>query len=187
MIFSPLTLPALLSGCKRQTRRIVGPEESIRYLSRPIIGGRPLISRSYGAIYERPAIVSARPYRRPGEEEEIRIKYVAEPYKVWGDPIYGEIGYKTYAIQPGRGKKAIGRLRIINIGIELVQDITEEDALAEGAPRHLLGTEYRNARDWFWRTWDQIHPVKHRMDQNPMVWIITFRIETLYDEARQYM
>jgi hypothetical protein len=39
---------------------------------------------------------------------------------------------KTYAVQPGRGKKQIVRIRILNIRQEHLQDITEADAIAEG-------------------------------------------------------
>lgn len=39
---------------------------------------------------------------------------------------------QTYAIQPGRGKAAIGRFKLLDIRRERVQDITEQDAIAEG-------------------------------------------------------
>lgn len=44
---------------------------------------------------------------------------------------------KTYAIQPGRGKLAVGRIRITNIRREDVRNISHEDALAEGFPSRL--------------------------------------------------
>lgn len=42
-----------------------------------------------------------------------------------------EVG-KTYAVQPGRGKAAIGRIRLTDIRREDVRNISEEDACAEG-------------------------------------------------------
>lgn len=39
---------------------------------------------------------------------------------------------KTYAVQPGRGQKAVGRIRITHIRREDVRNISEEDARAEG-------------------------------------------------------
>lgn len=39
---------------------------------------------------------------------------------------------KTYAVQPGRGKPSIGRVRITNIRREDRREISQEDARAEG-------------------------------------------------------
>lgn len=39
---------------------------------------------------------------------------------------------KTYAIQPGRGKAAVGRFMLLDIQQERVKDISEADAIAEG-------------------------------------------------------
>lgn len=38
----------------------------------------------------------------------------------------------TYAVQPGRGQKSLGRIRITDIGHEDVRTISREDAWAEG-------------------------------------------------------
>jgi len=87
----------------------------------------------------------------------------------------GRLLYKvgnTYSVQPGRGKKAVGRIRITGIRLERVQDITEEAALAEGC----LGVpHYQAARDEFIVLWSMIH-TKHgeRWDDNPLVWVLTF-------------
>ena len=42
-----------------------------------------------------------------------------------------EVG-RTYAVQPGRGKHALGRIRLRAIRREPAQDISEGDARAEG-------------------------------------------------------
>jgi len=39
---------------------------------------------------------------------------------------------RTYAVQPGRGKHALGRIRLRAIRREPAQDISEDDARAEG-------------------------------------------------------
>ena len=47
----------------------------------------------------------------------------------------------TYAVQPDRGKKAVGRIRITKIRRERLQDITWQDCIAEGMKYYsLLGT-----------------------------------------------
>ena len=47
-----------------------------------------------------------------------------------GRTVY-EVG-KTYAVQPGRGQAAVGRIRITSIRQEDVRQISKADALAEG-------------------------------------------------------
>lgn len=42
-----------------------------------------------------------------------------------------EVG-KTYAVQPGRGKAAVARIRILSIRREDVREISDEDVRAEG-------------------------------------------------------
>lgn len=39
---------------------------------------------------------------------------------------------QTYAIQPGRGKEGVARLRVLDIRVEVARDISESDAIAEG-------------------------------------------------------
>lgn len=52
---------------------------------------------------------------------------------------------KTYAVQPGRAKKAVGRIRITGIRREDVRDISWDDANAEGfeSPLGFLDTWVR--------------------------------------------
>lgn len=54
---------------------------------------------------------------------------------------------KTYAVQPGRSKPAIARIRITDIRREDVRQISEEDALAEGF----------EDQKRFWETWIEMH------------------------------
>ena len=60
-----------------------------------------------------------------------RILEVVEINKAGGHKLKWAVG-KTYAVQPGRGKKAVGRIRITKIRRERLGDISEEDCLAEG-------------------------------------------------------
>lgn len=54
---------------------------------------------------------------------------------------------KTYAVQPGRGKVAIGRIRITDIKREDVRDISDEDVKAEGF----------TSKTAFWGVWCRMH------------------------------
>ena len=78
----------------------------------------------------------------------------------------------TYAIQPGRGKKAVGRFRLLSIRQELLQAITNADARAEG-----LG--YACPINPFARLWNDIHTTPGtRWLDNPQVFALTFELVT---------
>nr|BDD45156.1 hypothetical protein 41 [bacterium] len=74
-------------------------------------------------------------------------------------------------------------LEILDIRIERLQEITEEDARAEGirwikeSRRHALGNEYfYNARDAFKVLWDSLKPPpEYRWAANPWVWVVVFK------------
>jgi len=71
-------------------------------------------------------------------------------------------------------------LEITNVRLERLQDISEEDALAEGWPRRnlvSLGPQVHKdaARDWFADLWESIHGLDSWYE-NPWVWVIEFKV-----------
>ena len=74
---------------------------------------------------------------------------------------------QTYAVQPGRGKYAIGRIGIIKIRRECLNSITHDDAQAEGVGRSIAA---------FAELWDNIHPKGKRWIDNPDVWVLEFEL-----------
>jgi len=64
-----------------------------------------------------------------------------------------EVG-KTYAVQPGRGKKAVARIRVLRVWLEDVRFIRLEDVYAEGFPTHKK----------FWTLWATLHDKSVRID-----------------------
>ena len=104
---------------------------------------------------------------------------------------------QTYAVQPGRGKHAVGRIGIIKIRREPLQDISEDDCRAEGIlvpPTHgrfacvLIGVDGKCLDDtpsryimpspipYFAELWDSIHPKGKRWEDNPEVWVLEFEL-----------
>lgn len=82
-----------------------------------------------------------------------------------------EVG-KTYSVQPGRGQKSVGRIKLLAIRWERIQEITPADAKAEGItgiPRLVVG--------FYASLWDRIHLVKgEQWQDNPEVWVLTFEV-----------
>lgn len=63
-------------------------------------------------------------------------------------------------------------LEITNVRVERLQDISEEDAKAEGVE----GLEvYPTVRGQFARVWEKINGKKHPWESNPWVWVVEFR------------
>jgi hypothetical protein len=92
-----------------------------------------------------------------------------------------------YAACPGRGKRGMGRFTITAIRDQCVQDITEEDARAEGVEPAADHRGYpsgraawvRTYRAGFARTWNAINGRSggHRFEANPKVWALTFEAD----------
>ena len=127
---------------------------------------------------------------RPSQGYEIRQVWRGRVAGRWGEYVHAswptkaalgrlrwEVG-RTYAVQPGRGKKAVGRIRLMSIRKEQVQEISEADAIAEGFEM--------NTRHWIWgRTpevkfrylWDCINAKRgYPWDSDPLVWALNFTL-----------
>ncbi len=82
---------------------------------------------------------------------------------------------RTYAVCPGRGKKAVGRIRITAIRRERLRDIDVNDAVAEGVD--YVRNPYM-AIHFFQGLWQSLYagqPGKQWQD-NPEVWVLTFEL-----------
>lgn len=130
---------------------------------------------------------------KPGEWAFMDVDDPAEILSVIGanGRLKWQVG-KTYAAQPGRGKKGIGRTPPIEaIRRERLVEITPEDALAEGVLVDFSewGRWYRlpgEEGDWstavgaFEYLWNSMYPLKayryqgFRWRDNPDVWVIVF-------------
>lgn len=87
---------------------------------------------------------------------------------------------RTYAVQPGRGKKAVGRMKLLAIREEPLRDIAWRDVKAEGVDLSGLVSRGRNrdtdAGHRFARLWDSINTKSGTLwRDNPTVWVLTFQ------------
>jgi len=72
--------------------------------------------------------------RRPRKEEDWIISRLVNGVEIQqiGNKSLKWSTWRTYALQPGRGKKGIAHIRFTHFELQELQDITEEDAIAEG-------------------------------------------------------
>lgn len=97
---------------------------------------------------------------------------------------------KTYAMKPGRTKKSVGRILLTGIRLEKVGDISDDDAIAEGAVEHSLlalggdasklwtftvkGKTFRGTTpmEAYLAGWKDFYP---KSDFKEEVWVLTFK------------
>lgn len=78
------------------------------------------------------------------------------------DPCRYRAGH-TYAVQPGRGKRGIGRIRVLSVRPEFMHELTDDEIRREGF----------ESRADFERTWRSIHGAGSYLD---LVWRIEFEV-----------
>lgn len=130
-------------------------------------------------------------------DKTVKVVYLPNGHVKW-------MTGKFYAIQTGRGQKAIGRFRLLDIRRQRVGDISETDAIAEGVDRNCPGDwqscpacwskgkcqaegEYihylreldtvpaYSAVESFASLWNSINTAPgQRWQDNPKVWVLTF-------------
>jgi hypothetical protein len=104
--------------------------------------------------------------KRPGDRAEYDdAGHVVAVYR--NGRLLWRVG-NTYAICPGRGKKAIGRFKLLHVREQRLQDVTEDDAAAEGIQRR-PGLYVLD----FAKLWDSINDKPGiRWKDDPDVWVL---------------
>lgn len=157
MNFTPENAKKVMDGTKTQTRRIAKSQDFCLTLD-----GMDLCLS-------------------PEESIGFKAHSVFSPTLLSNNRKY-EVG-ATYAVCPGRGKKAIGRIRVTAIRCEKVQDISADDCWAEGISRTVGvfmrdGTSALDPVASFAVLWNSIYKGQKgkQWADNPLVWVLTFEV-----------
>jgi hypothetical protein len=181
ILFSGAMVRAILEGRKTQTRRVVKPKVS--------------------------DLVTHCPYGAPGARLWVREAWLRDRYD-------GSTQYRASHPCPElpRWKPSIHMprercrlvLELVRVRLERLQDISEEDARAEGFPSYTItgngqscepvGAGYMDGRAHFRALWDSLNAKRgFGWSENPWVWALEFRrLEPLTfvtiedDSARPY-
>ncbi len=188
VLFSGEMVRAILDGRKTQTRRIIKPQPADDE-------GNVWVGRILG-----PEMYEPEAYDRYGEAYPGKPIYgIYDEYGEWGikcpytpdDTLWVRETWATPGnydhIKPSLLGEAMPRwasritLRVTAVRVERVQDISHEDALAEGsapdAPYNNYGTGSKY-RDTFAQLWDLINEKRgYGWNDNPWVWVIEFVME----------
>jgi hypothetical protein len=206
ILFSTPMVRAIMDGRKTQTRRVVKPQPD-EYAA--MQGDQCMLVHDSSPDMHNSELIAC-PYGQPGDQLWVRetfcpiypqdpnynggnpIEYdYAATYK-HGDRLGDSIGIKkkwTPSIYMPRAASRI-ELEITGVRVERLQDISEEDAIAEGIERHpkfptmwlrgsLHGDQNKVTNTAFPRLayrsiWESINGAGS-WDVNPWVWVIEFR------------
>jgi hypothetical protein len=206
IIMSGELVRAILDGRKTQTRRVVKPQPHLchgGHLSWASPRGRKLGSEPAGTLTldefapRCPYPVGSRLWVRetwcPVDDSELggakwiayraTPKYGADEPGGWGPDTKSDPDRLTWRspIYMPRSASRLTRL-VEDVRVERVQEITEEDAIAEGwEKRPDVSTDpevHRDAaRDWFMDAWEKINGKRAPWASNPWVFVVRFRVD----------
>jgi len=208
IIFSGEMVKAILDGRKTQTRRVTKPQpEEVGDNGGKLLRVVPttLLGPGWDAQYEldNPRWLCKCPYGQPGDVLWLRESFSFRDYgsiaspdvdktEIWywadGDVSYGNWTRPKPSIHMPRWASRI-LLDVVSVGVERVQDITEEDVVAEGAIDDdwltwredcaniaPAGSSIETPRDVFEVLWNKINAKRgFGWAVNPFVWRVEFR------------
>ncbi|KQV43259.1 MULTISPECIES: hypothetical protein [unclassified Rhizobium] len=193
ILFSGAMVRALLAGTKTQTRRTLkAPYGTLELTAsgwKPIHTKVRIGDRLYVREHWRTDLLLDALPPRSISHGGTNVQYIADEALRGCD--------KTW-VGPGKDRRAMHMprwasrltLTVTDVRVERLQDISENDAVAEGcfkgkasgrvfndvAAMHLGGDEWASARDWYADLWERING-EGTWDQNPWVVAYTFTVE----------
>ena len=200
IIFSDEMVRAILAGEKTQTRRVMKPQpvnlvDAIQWEKCPqgIPGDRLWVRETWAA----PGYLD---HRKPSDIEDWNpILYRADGFiarqfavdKNWLSSMFGR--WRPSIFMPRWASRI--NLEIVNVRVERLQDISEEDAKAEGVSAVMRDSggclpwgewvEIPSYYDGFVETWDRINAKRScGWDTNPWVWVIEFQVKENKEGSR---
>lgn len=202
ILFSAPMVRALLAGTKTQTRRVLRDQNPIDLgasMHGAHLSKRPVFDKVENAVIGHRMAPVLCPYGKPGDRLWVRQAWRAEkrfdhlpPRDLPRDCVIGlEAGREQWPEPERFGKLRPSMfmlrrhspitLEIDEVRVERLQNISQADAMAEGAPPShpsidKVSREFGYAdfpRSWYAQLWDDINGPGAWAD-NPFVWIVKF-------------
>jgi len=200
IIFSGEMMRAILDGKKTQTRRVIKPQPDYAILKEgteleahkcPQLASVHSGRKEWGLYRvpfhgrDVPCFSFDCPYGKPGDRLWCKETFVRQYtgfdygiiYKADGIKISEDMKWSPSIYMPRWASRII--LEITGIRVERIQDITEEDAKAEGCEigHGLTDDSPFFAREAFQKLWDSINAKRgYGWYENPWVWVIEFKV-----------
>lgn len=178
ILFNTQMVQAILEGRKTVTRRLIKTRHENTHIE--VWDGQAVeaendsfaaygISQRYGfgdILYVRETWAK--------EKTSKRYLYRADEVDFTYKELHSSLKWKPSIHMPKEAARIF--LRVTNVSVARLQDITEGQAIAEGAE---AVEKYFNAKDDFKAIWDstlkgEINQIEYSWDANPYVWVIEF-------------
>lgn len=195
ILFSAPMVRAILEGEKTQTRRIMKQQPipdsmwggGFRVVSKAITVALETFNRLRGAMID--SYPTPCPYGKPGDRLWVRETFCWSGYAIDPDEVLyradeeytpedrGDLPWKPSIHMPRWASRIL--LEIVSVRVERLQDISEQDAKAEGCDNSKTEAAiatgwYEKPRSTFHRLWEQINGADSWND-NPWVWVVEFK------------
>lgn len=180
IIFSGPMVRAILAGRKTQTRRVMSPQP---VQADNLFHWHKTAWDIGGALVSDSAPVDFCPYGQPGDRLWVRETWclTAAPCTLYraddkrDQQYWSLLKWKPSIFMPRRASRLT--LEIVAVRVERLQDITEDDAVAEGCqPWMKNGQMVDTAASDFVHLWSDINEKRgYSWESNPWVWVIEFR------------
>lgn len=201
ILFSAPMVRAILDGRKTQTRRIVRPQPTGEQLplsdwSRGLAAAchdsspdpsklaqhsEKLVGRIFPFTTQSGVLMSPScPYGHPGDR-----LWVRENLYLYGGPVEfaadGPPSFKRKLTPSIHMPRTLSRitLEVTGVRVERLQEISEQDALAEGVTARNAGQDEHGAiktyRTGFVYVWQEINAKRAPWASNPWCWVLTFK------------
>ena len=196
ILFSGKMVRAILEERKTCTRRVMNPQpvdagSGDWWYPGPALNWQNAKHYANEAHMQRGLPTDFHPYGQPGDRLWVRETFAVQP-DLWAashvpQPIHFLADCKPEQIEDYILKPSIHMprwasritLEITGVRVERVQDISEEDATAEGMEFISINTATWSNRQSFKVLWDSINAKRgFTWESNPWVWIIEFKRTT---------
>lgn len=179
ILFSAPMVRALLAGTKTVTRRLLKPRHDFH-----VEDGVPFFEAYVYGEPESPRVPC--PYGEPGDRFWVREAFRTsrdEPVKPGAEILYPAClnDYDRKDKGPWRPSIHIPRwasritLEVTGVRAERLHDITEEGARSEGVEPFVHPAGAVSYRDGFANLWNDINGETMPFDENPWVWVVSFK------------
>ena len=179
IMFRPDMIKAIREGRKTVTRRVIKPQPPVASLPVDFVGEFSILGKGYRARYQPGEVVYIKEaWASEAIDDELKPCEIPKGYPIY----YKHLFEQTDNFGAGRWRSPLFMmewmaryfLQMLDVRAERLQEITENDCIAEGCeyPTNWgSGSSFRYSYQIIWDSINKDHP----WASNPFVWVYSFK------------